>query len=132
MKTNFDLDFKTDESLETDGIWIVYPNKAEIKIKRFGGSNSQTVRAIAAANFKPYSRQIEMGTLPQKKDREITITTFVKGCVVDWKNVFIDGVETPYSEETAIKLLIGLPELYEHLLKESQKMDNFKESLGNV
>lgn len=131
MKSNFDTQFKTDEHFETDGIWIEYPNKAQIKIRRFGGSNSQKVRAIASANFKPYSRQIEMGTLDEKIDKKITITTFVKGCVVDWKNVIIDDVETPYSEEAAIALFISLPELYEHLLKESQKLDNFKVSLGN-
>lgn len=131
MKSNFDAQFKTDEQYETEGIWIEYPNKAEIKIRRFGGSNSQKVRSIAAENFKPYSRQIEMNTLDEKTDKKITVTTFVKGCVVDWKNVFINDVETPYSEQAAIDLLISLPELYEHLLKESQKLDNFKVHLGN-
>ena len=62
MKTNLDKLFKTNEELEKSGILVVLSDTLEFNLKRFGGKNSTPVRAVQAKYYKPYARQIEMGT----------------------------------------------------------------------
>lgn len=131
MKSNLHSHYKTDKSLETEGIWIAFPNEAKFKLKRFGGYNSASVQAISAQVAKPYARLIELKSLPPEKEQEIYITTFVKSCLVDWQGVEIDGKETPYDEKTAIELLMELPDLLGELLLHASKKDDYKVELGN-
>lgn len=131
MKTNLDSVYKTDEKLEVEGRWIEFPNGAQFKLKRFGGMNSQKSRAILTKLIKPYTREIQLGTMDPIKDRKITATVFVRTCLVDWKGIESEGKEIPFSEATAIEILCDLPALLEELQLQAQSVDNYKEDLGN-
>jgi hypothetical protein len=131
MKTNLDSAFKTDTTLETDGIWFEIQDGVKFKCRRFGGMNTQKVKASSSKYFKPFLKQIELGTLSEEKSREITIKSFVESCLVDWSGVEIDGQVAPFSVESAYKLLIELPALAETLIKYSSEMNPYKEELGN-
>lgn len=131
MKTNLDLDFKTNTELETDGVWFEIKDGVKFKCRRFGGMNSQKVKAVSSKYFKPFLKQIELGTLSDEKSREITVRAFVESCLVDWQGVEVDGALLPFSIENAYKLLIGLPALAETLIKYSSEMQPYKEELGN-
>lgn len=131
MKTNLDKYFKTDSKLETEGVWFDLDDNVGFLVRRFGGNNSPSVKAAMQKHYKPYARQIEAGTLDQKKDLEIGVKVFVNACMLDWKGVEIDGKEVPFSKEAAVDLLIKLPDLSKALIDYAQSLDSYKVDLGN-
>lgn len=131
MKTNLDLQFKTDQALETGGVWFDISDKVSFLIRRFGGLNSQRVKQAMALEYKPFARQVEMGTMSSDQERRILVKVFVDASLVDWKGVEIDGKEAVFSKELAVNLFMGLPELFDSLIKHSQSADSYKENLGN-
>lgn len=131
MKTNLDKMFKTEKSLEADGIWFDISETTGFKLKRFGGHNNPRVKELMNRLYKPYARMIENNTLAPEKETEITARIFIMTSMTDWKGVEIDGKEVPFSVEEAVKLMIALPELYEALYKHASDFQNFKEDLGN-
>lgn len=131
MKTNLDKLFKNDESREKEGVWFQLSDEVGFLIKRFGGNNHPSVKAAIAKHHKPYSRQIEMGTLSDKKSAEIMTRVFVESCITDWKGIEIDGEVKQFDKELCIKFLIGLPELADTLLAYASDTGNYRESLGN-
>ena len=131
MKTNLDKLFKNDESLEKSGIWFQISDSTGFLIKRFGGFNSQAVKLELAKHYKPFARQIETGSMDEKKEKEIMLKVFVNACVLDWKGIEIDGKEVAYSKEECVKLLVGLPELADALVSYASDSKNYREELGN-
>lgn len=131
MKTNLDLQFKTDQNLEMGGVWFDVTDKASFLIRRFGGLNSQRVKQAMALEYKPFARQVELGTMSADQERRILVKVFVDASLVDWRGVEIDGKEATYSKESAINLLMGLPELFDTLIKYASGADSYKENLGN-
>lgn len=135
MRTNLDKKFKMDNGLEQNGVWVVVAEDVEFLVKRFGGFNSQKVRAAMAEYLKPYAKKIEAGTLSPEKEHEVGVKVFVESCMADWKGVKeeVDGklVDIPFSNENAIKLFCQLPELFSTLVSEAQNSENYKEILGN-
>lgn len=105
--------------------------KTGFLVRRFGGLNSPKVKAAFARFYKPYARQIEAGTLDEKKEKEITAKVFVDSCLVDWKGVEIDGQEVKFSHEAAVKLLLALPDLMQSLQNHALDANNYREDLGN-
>lgn len=130
-KTNLDDQFRTDENLEENGIWFHTSETTGFLCRRFGGKNSQKVKAASAKYFKPYVKQIEIGALSDDVQRELTIKCFVEASLVDWKGVKVNGQEIPFSQENALGLLKALPALFDSLIKFASEMDNYKVTLGN-
>lgn len=131
MKSNLDKIFKSDKGLEKDGVWFSYTETTSFLIRRFGGFNATKVKAALARYYKPYARLIEMGTLPEEKEKEIMVKVFVESSIVSWKGVEIDGKEVEFSVDAAVKLLTHLPELSESLLEYASDSKNYREDLGN-
>lgn len=131
MKTNLDKLFKNDKSLEESGIWLKLSEETGFLVRRFGGYNSQKVKSALAKHYKPYARLVENGTLDPIKEKEIMIKVFVESCLIDWKGVEIDGVETPFSMEIAVKFFTALPELSETIVNYASDSKNYREDLGN-
>lgn len=135
MKTNLDKFFKTDSEVEKQGVWMDIDDNTGFLVKRWNDSNPQ-MKAAFAAHYKPYARQIEMGTLSPAKEREIMTKIFVNSCLIDWKGVEINGVATPFSKEAAVDFLINLPALFDALMEHAKdfknfKVDDAKEDVGN-
>lgn len=131
MQSNLDKFFKNDENLESGGIWMEVDEGVKFLVKRFGGFNSSQVKSALAKHYKPYARQVELGTLPLKKEREIQNRVFVESCLLDWKGIVLDGKEAPFNKEDAVKLLTQLPELSDALVTYASDAKNYKEDLGN-
>lgn len=131
MKTNLDKLFKTSTTLQTEGVDFAIDDKTSFKVRHFNASNPR-VKAAMASHYKPYARQIELGTLPQEKTDEITIKLFVDVCLVSWSGVEDDqGKPIEFTKENAQKLFKGLPALFEALWKHANDFANYKEDLGN-
>lgn len=130
MKTNLDKIFKTDENAEKEGVMFKVSDTIGFKLLPFKGTNPR-VKAAVAKHLKPYSRQIEMGTVDQDKLLEINIKIFLDVCLVDWEGVEIDGKLTPYNKEVALPFFKNLPELFDTLWRHAQDFNNYREDLGN-
>lgn len=131
MKTNLDKVFKNDSKSENDGIWFNVNEQTGFLVRRFGGFNSPKIKPALAKYYKPYARQVEAGTLSAEKENEIITRVFVEACLIDWRGVEIDGKETPFEKELAVKFFCSLPELAETIIGYSQDSKNYREDLGN-
>lgn len=130
MKTNLDSLYKTNSSMEKEGIWVMISTDVGFLLRRFGGANNDKLKLALAKYHKPYARQIEKGTLDSKLEEKLMTTAFVESCIADWKGVEIDGKETEFSKEVAIEFFLSLPDLTNELLSQSQNVDNYREELG--
>jgi hypothetical protein len=130
MKTNLDKFFKADTDHEKNGVWFDISNEIGFLIRPFNNGNPKTKSAMATL-YKPFARQIEMGTMDMAKQEEIQIKLFINVCLVDWKGVEIDGKIEDYTPEKALKFLLALPELFATLWKHSTDFTNYREELGN-
>jgi hypothetical protein len=130
MKTNLDKIFKADKHSEENGVWFEIDSKTAFLVRPFKSSNPR-VKAAMAAHYKPYARQIEMGTLDYDKNLEINVKLFLDICLVDWRGVEIDGQEVEFSREAALSLMKSLPDLFDVLWKYANDFNNYKEDLGN-
>lgn len=138
MKTNLDKVFKTDEKLIKDGVDLVIQeeNAAEgikevsFRVRHFSSENTR-VKAAISKHYKPYARQIELGTLDQKTNDLVTIKMFIDVCLVEWKGVEIDGKEVECTKENAQTLFVRLPNLFDTLWRYANDFNNYREDLGN-
>ena len=131
MKTNLDSIFKTDTTLESDGVWFTISADTSFCLRRFGGNNAKKVQIAMAKHHKPHARLIEANALPLEEVNKIMAKVIADSCVVDWKGVVIDGQEVPCNLENAVKLFCALPELFNKLFEMISGSESFKEDLGN-
>lgn len=133
--------FKTDKSLETEGVWIDYGNNSQgepirFLVARAGGRNTAFNKALQKAT-KPYRRAIQNDAMDEdvadRVYREVFVETVLKG----WEGVEDeDGVAMPFSRGNAVKLFTDLPDLYADLRQQAMSMAIFKDEelegdLGN-
>lgn len=130
MKTNLDKYFKTSTALEENGVEFVVSEETSFWVRPFKQTNPR-IKAAMAKHFKPYARQVEMGTLDQDKQLEIQIGIFIDVCLVKWKGVEIDDKEVECNPENAKKFFKALPDLFDTLWKHANDYNNYKEDLGN-
>lgn len=131
MKTNLDTLFKTDSKAEKEGIWFEISDTAAFKVRRFGGQNSPRVKAALALKYKPFTRQIEAGTMPQERELKIFAEVFIDSSVVDWRGIEIDGKEVEFSKEKCLELFTSMPDLFDAIHKYASDLSTYKEQLGN-
>lgn len=130
MKTNLN-NFKNSEKLEKEGIWFNTSDEIGFLVRRFGGMNTPEMRKAVAKHFKPYSYQIQNGTLDPIKEREILTKIFIDACVIDWKGVEIDDVKESYSPDKCLKIFMEYPDLCDSLRAYAEDTKNYREDLGN-
>ena len=130
MKTNLDLLFKTSDTLEQEGVDFAINEKTSFRLRHFSQNNPK-IKAALAKHYKPYARQVQLGTLDQKKETEINVKVFSDCCLVSWQGVEIDGVEVECNRENALALFSRLPALFEALWKHANDYNNYREDLGN-
>jgi hypothetical protein len=124
--------FKTDAAKETRGIQIPYePNDdgsiPTFTIARAGGANVQWALEMERI-ARPYQRQIQLETLKKSVSDKLVMTCFVRTVLLNWENVFNQKNEPiAYNEENAMQLMTELPDLYNDLFTQSNKLALFRE-----
>jgi hypothetical protein len=131
MKSNLDKLFKTSQTHEDGGVWFQVSPEVQFLVKRFGGFNAPKVKSALAKYFKPYAKQIELGTLSQDKEQEIMFKVFVESCVTDWQGIEIDGQLKPFNTEDCLKLFTQLPDMAQLIIQYASDFNNYREELGN-
>lgn len=126
--------FKTNENLETDGIWLEYgqTEKGEpvrIKIARAGGHNSAFSKALEKAT-RPYRKAIQTGMLDNKTADKLYKEVFADTVVLDWINVEgPDGKPMEFQRENVLKLFKDLPDLFADLREQANNVALFRDEV---
>lgn len=126
--------FKTDENLETDGIWLEYGQNEKgepirIKIARAGGHNSAFSKALEKAT-RPYRKAIQTGMLDNKTADKLYKDVFADTVVLDWINVEgPDGKPMEFKRENVLKLFKDLPDLFADLREQANHVALFRDEV---
>lgn len=126
--------FKTNENLETDGIWLEYGQTADgkpirIKIARAGGHNVAFSKALEKAT-RPYKKAIQTGMLDNKTADRLYKEVFAETVVLDWINVEgPDGQPMEFNKENVLKLFEDLPDLFVDLREQSANVALFRDEV---
>lgn len=134
MKTNLDKLFKTNKSLEINGVDIEIEG-VTFKCRRFHAGSTH-VKAAYTRFLKPYQRHLQSNTISEALADKLDKQVFIAGALIGWTGLTDDqGIEIPFTEENALELFTELPELYTSLQNEATKLSNFmledREELGN-
>lgn len=109
-------DFETNESLEADGIWLVFPG-FRVKIASAGTANKSYVKLLEAKT-KPLKRMIALDMVPPDKQlqivREVYAATVIRGWETEVKQddgstTYVTGIE---DKDMAPSLRPATPENY--------------------
>lgn len=132
--------FGTDADLEKNGFALEYGDVTLI-IARAGGANEKFQRNIEK-KMRPYRSAINSGTMHEGTSRKLLAKAYAEAIILAWENVTYPetpeegGEHIPYDEEKAgqpmpftvdnvAALLLQLPELFDEIVRESQRIGNF-------
>ena len=118
--------FKTDRNKETKGIVLDYGD-VKITIARAGGSNKSFAKEMEKLT-KPFRRQIQNGTLPDKTADIILKKAYAKHIILDWDGV-VDDKDNPIpcTEENIIRLFDDLPDFFNDIQEQSRSASLFRD-----
>lgn len=136
--------YRTDASLEVNGVWIEEPN-FRIKIARAGGKNAR-FKSVSERIFRPIRRALELGTISNELAAQKTAELLAEGVILDWQTRDLDGPEdlddalwingvpdpetyeiVPATSESITAALLAAPELTEYLMQQAKDSDIFRE-----
>lgn len=126
--------FKTDETLETDGIFIEYGETADgkpirIRIARAGGKNKAFTKALEKAT-RPHRKAIQTGSLDSATADKLYREVFVDTVVLGWENVTDEnGKPLEFNRENALKVFTDLPDLFQDLRDQAANSALFREEV---
>jgi hypothetical protein len=96
-------------------------------VARAARSNKTYKKGLEVA-MRPYRRQIELETLADSTADEVLMDVFLDTILKGWQHVQDEnGVPLAFNKENAKKLFTDLPDLYEQLLNDSQRVALFRE-----
>lgn len=124
--------FATNRDAENKGIWLRdFPVNKDGTTPGFliaRKSKNNTAYSKAAEKIgKKFQREIKLDILSNDKADPALKELFAEACLLGWENVYdADENVIPYSKENALKLFELLPDLYEYLDDEAEKLSNFR------
>lgn len=123
--------YKTDESLETEGVVLTFGKNDSgktigFKVARAGGANKAFTRVLTAKT-RPYRRQIEQGTLPNETMEALLAEVYADTVLLAWENVEgPDGKEMEFNRGNIIKLFTDLPDLFADIRAGATEISSFR------
>jgi hypothetical protein len=124
--------FKTDESIEKEGVVLDYGEHAKFRIARAGGGNKRFLRA--AENFRrKYRRQLGLDILKEEVAVKEAIDIYAKTVVLpqDWDVYWPDenGEDVPlsYSVDNVKMMFTALPDLFRDVQAQAMNSELFRE-----
>lgn len=117
--------FTTDRDLETSGIFLDISG-SKFLIARAGGSNKKFVN-IARKRLAPFTEAMRRGAIDEETSMKVLIEIYADSIILDWENVTDSAGKTlKFSRENVIKILSDLPDLFEYIREEAEKVSNFR------
>lgn len=119
--------YTTDPEIEKNGIDVFFPKeKFYITIRRSGGANTEFKNKMAEA-LKNAQSNVGKKELSEKEEDYIIFELFASTVVLGWRNLLDDkGKDIPFSVKNCIDLFVQSEEIYSHLSKSSNNLENFR------
>jgi len=121
--------YKTDDALESKGIWLNYGKDGKFLVARAGGANKRFTKRMEAAT-RPYRRQLEAGTFNDNDLLEkVLAEVFAETVILGWEGITNKktGEDVPFTKENCIRLLKAIPNLFADLREQAASMANFRQ-----
>lgn len=117
--------FKTNQSLEVEGVWVDIGEGAQVKVARIGNTAYQ--KYIERA-YKPYRKMQRTGTVPEDLQRRIFTDALANTILLDWKGFTDDNDQPiPYSVDAAVKHLGEYKDFRELIVEISTEAETFRD-----
>lgn len=126
--------FKTDSSLETDGIWLEYGKNSKgdpirIRIARSGGNNTKFAKVMERL-VRPHKRAMKLGTLDDDIAQKLMYEAYAEAVVLEWVGVEDEHDQLlPFSKENVMRVFTDLPDLFTDIRQGSEDARLFRENL---
>lgn len=109
--------FKTDKTLEAEGVWVKYDHGIRFLIASTETKEYQKAYADAQKRLK---------TDDLDDDNTIYAKVFAKHLLLDWSGIAIKGEIYPYSFQNAVKLLVDVRQIALFVLNTAADFQTFK------
>ena len=116
--------FGVNKNLEISGVWQDIGDGVSVKVARTGNSEYQKVFEKIS---KPHKRAIRRGTLNNDVAEKLLIKVMAKTILLDWKGLEEDGMEVPFSDEAALRILTDYKDLRDYISDISNDIEVFKQ-----
>lgn len=128
--------FKTNETLETQGVVIDYGD-FRVTLARAGGANRRFAR-VFEAKTKPYRRAIQTETMDEGVAMRILRETYAEAAIKNWevkneKEEWSVGIEAPdgsilpFDIRSILSTFDNIPDLFEDLREQAGKASLYRE-----
>lgn len=130
-KTSLYDKFATSKDAEQGtGIVLDYGDAGKITIHRAGGANRR-FKDYTSAKLKPFTRQINAGTMDEEVSRKLTADIYAKTVIVGWEGVTgPDGEELEFTVENVTQVLLDLPDLFDDIQRAAQDASLFRAAVN--
>ncbi len=124
--------FKTDSTVETEGVVLDYGDGVRIRVARAGGANKAYLKAIERLSRK-YRRQIQLDVLDEETARRLLREIYAETVVLGWEGVTDEaGEPMPFTRENCVKLLTDLPDLFADVQAQAANAALFKAEIDEA
>lgn len=126
--------FKTNSTLESDGIWLEYGQNSKgdpirVRIARAGGTNVRFSKVLERLT-RPHKKAIEMGLLDNETAQKLFQEAYAEAVVLDWQGVEDENdQQIPFSKDAAVKLFQDLPDWFRDIKEQADNVQLFREHL---
>jgi len=130
-------EFLTNEKSEREGIILDYGD-FRVTVARAGGANKDYAK-ILERKTRPHRRAIQTGNFTNEQAkallREVSAEAVVRRWEVQQEGKWVDGIEgpngdlLPFSKENVLMTFNALPDLFEDIQEQSQKIALYKDDL---
>lgn len=86
--------YKTNTSMEEDGVWVDMGDGIKVKVRRLNSKHSQETRRKLE---KPYAGQYRTRDMPASLQEELMVKQLAQSIIVDW-----EGVEDPQDDSKTL------------------------------
>ncbi len=125
MFANID-DYVTDKTMELDGVDLSFGKGRLITVRRAGGSNAK-FSSYVAGKLRENDISVSGDAMDDEKAKGIMYDAYAKLVVLDWKGWLDEkGKEIPFSYENCVSLFNSSREIYEHVVTQSNTLNNFR------
>lgn len=126
MKSLYDV-FSTNKDFETEGVTLDF-GVAKFKVRRAGGSNRRFA-TVFRNKTKPHAQALAANTLSEETTKKILIDVYFEAVMIGWEDVTDrKGQSMAFNRENFTQLMMDLPDLWDTLRDEAEKMKNFQDA----
>jgi len=115
--------FKTDENLETAGVWQDLGDGIRAKVARFNNTNH---KRVMEGLMKPYQHAMRRGTLAEDVAEKILVQGMARAILLDWEGLEEDEKPVKYSTKNAERIMLEFKDFRDLIHGISTTMELYK------